>query len=296
MEDAVCTELEMPGPLENYAMFGVFDGHGGAEVSRIVAAELPSQVVAHAQEADAGECDIAQRALELAIPAMDKKLRQDGDGVQGTLMGGKGKPIVSDVKNAFGLMGSTAVVTLLECEGSPAEGRPLRVVVANVGDSRAALCRAGEAVALTEDHKPDDPGERARIEAAGGFVAAVGPCQRIDGWGLNLSRALGDFHYKARDDLPHDQQKVSCAPDMVCAEITEQDEFLFLGCDGVFELHSTQSAIDIARGALMEGKPLEQVVEELVDACVSPDLMRTGGCGGDNVSAMIVMLRPDLPY
>ncbi|CAJ1342566.1 unnamed protein product, partial [Effrenium voratum] len=59
---------------------------------------------------------------------------------------------------------------------------------------------------------------------AGGFVGAVGPCQRIDGWGggpkiridlwcerdkhiaanfgeekgLNLSRALGDFHYKSR--------------------------------------------------------------------------------------------------
>lgn len=34
---------------------------------------------------------------------------------------------------------------------------------------------------------------------AGGSVGVVGPCARIDGWGLNLSRALGDFHYKARE-------------------------------------------------------------------------------------------------
>ena len=34
---------------------------------------------------------------------------------------------------------------------------------------------------------------------AGGTVGVVGPCARIDGWGLNLSRALGDFHYKARE-------------------------------------------------------------------------------------------------
>ena len=33
------------------------------------------------------------------------------------------------------------------------------------------------------------------------FLAEVhpSPCHRVDGWGLNLSRALGDFHYKARE-------------------------------------------------------------------------------------------------
>lgn len=295
MEDAVLAKLEMPTPLESCAMFGVFDGHGGGEVSRKTAAELPDFVVEHAWSQADGE-DVPQRALEQALPALDAKLRQDGEGKAGMLPGcAGGKPIVSDVKNAFGLMGSTAIVALLECEGStPAEGSPSRVVVANVGDSRAALCRAGVAIELSEDHKPDSEIERARIEAAGGFVAAVGPCMRVDGWGLNLSRALGDFHYKARDDLPFDEQKVSCAPDMRVEQITEQDEFLFLGCDGVFELHSTQGAIDIARAAIMEGKPLTQVVEELVDACCSPDLMRTQGHGGDNVSAMIVMLRPDI--
>ena len=37
------------------------------------------------------------------------------------------------------------------------------------------------------------------MRQAGGSVGVVGPCARIDGWGLNLSRALGDFHYKARE-------------------------------------------------------------------------------------------------
>jgi len=189
MEDAVVAQTAMDGPLESYALFGVFDGHGGAEVSRRVAQDLPGAIITAAQQAT-GESDIAQQSLEQALPVLDAKLREDGDGQVGMLQGmASGAPIVSDVKNAFGLMGSTAIVTLLEFDGAPAEGKPIRVVCANVGDSRAALCRGGEAVALSEDHKPDDPGERARIEGAGGFVAAVGPCQRVDGWGLNLSRA-----------------------------------------------------------------------------------------------------------
>jgi serine/threonine protein phosphatase PrpC len=35
MEDAYIAELEVPG-FDHIALFGVFDGHGGAEVSRFV--------------------------------------------------------------------------------------------------------------------------------------------------------------------------------------------------------------------------------------------------------------------
>ena len=61
--------------------------------------------------------------------------------------------------------------------------------VANAGDSRAVLCRAGAALPLSEDHKPALAGEEKRIMAAGGFVTPQG---RING-NLNLSRALGDL-------------------------------------------------------------------------------------------------------
>ena len=38
------------------------------------------------------------------------------------------------------------------------------VTCANAGDSRALLCRAGTAVGLSRDHKPDDEEEQQRIE------------------------------------------------------------------------------------------------------------------------------------
>lgn len=44
------------------------------------------------------------------------------------------------------------------------------LICANAGDARSVLSRDGKAVPLSEDHKPDDEKEKARIEAAGGMV------------------------------------------------------------------------------------------------------------------------------
>lgn len=75
--------------------------------------------------------------------------------------------------------GCTAVVALLV--GS-------QLYVANAGDSRCVLCRDGQAVELSFDHKPEDEPERERIQNAGGRVTCDG---RVNG-GLNLSRAIGE--------------------------------------------------------------------------------------------------------
>jgi serine/threonine protein phosphatase PrpC len=51
----------------------------------------------------------------------------------------------------------------------------MQVVVANVGDSRAVLCRGGRAVDLSGEHRvwgktPEVQAEIARIESVGGWV------------------------------------------------------------------------------------------------------------------------------
>lgn len=74
---------------------------------------------------------------------------------------------------------------------------------AHCGDSRAVLCRQGKAVRLTEDHKPNLPQERLRIQAAGGRVD-FSNCWRViwqprngrPGSGLAVSRSLGDLNFK----------------------------------------------------------------------------------------------------
>lgn len=70
-------------------------------------------------------------------------------------------------------------------------------------------------------------GEKARITAAGGFV----DFGRVNG-NLALSRAIGDFEFKKSADLPPEQQIVTAFPDVTVHEITDDDEFLVIACDG----------------------------------------------------------------
>eukprot|EP00929_Paragymnodinium_shiwhaense_P056742 TRINITY_DN28403_c0_g2_i1.p1 TRINITY_DN28403_c0_g2~~TRINITY_DN28403_c0_g2_i1.p1 ORF type:complete len:466 (+),score=87.05 TRINITY_DN28403_c0_g2_i1:96-1493(+) len=205
----------------------------------------------------------------------------------------------SAARNAFDLMGSTAIIAIVDSGHSEGESsasssrKPRRLTVANCGDSRAVLCReGGRALELSEDHKPELPRESARIRSAGGSVEMVhpSPCHRVDGWGLNLSRALGDFHYKARPDLSVAQQKVTAVPEIKTLELEDKDEFILLGCDGVFELHTSQDAVDSVRRRLQDGSGLREAVEDLLDSSCSVNPMKTQGRGTDNVSAIVVQL------
>lgn len=83
--------------------------------------------------------------------------------------------------------GCTAVSAILTAD---------KIYVGNSGDSRIIVGEQTggpgiKAVALSEDHKPDNAEEKARIERAGGFVEE----NRVKGV-LNLSRSLGDMEYK----------------------------------------------------------------------------------------------------
>ncbi|VDN97573.1 unnamed protein product [Rodentolepis nana] len=157
--------------------------------------------------------------------------------------------------------GSTACVAFILPEVSD-DKEPVRRVflyVANAGDSRAVLCRSGTAVELSEDHKPEDPPERARINAAGGTVTADG---RVND-GLNLSRAIGDHVYKQRSDLRMWDQMISALPDVTRTELVPgADEFLVIACDGIWNAMTSQAVVDFIRERLHTDTSAAQKVTE----------------------------------
>jgi serine/threonine protein phosphatase PrpC len=132
-----------------------------------------------------------------------------------------------DQGNLTQYTGCTAVVVLVT---------PEHIYCANAGDSRAVLARTQEAsqqleaFGLSEDHKPDNLGEKKRIVAAGGFVED----NRVNG-SLNLSRSLGDFEFKSNTDKNYKEQMVTCFPEITKTERSNRDRFLILACDGIWD-------------------------------------------------------------
>jgi len=51
---------------------------------------------------------------------------------------------------------------------------------------------------------------------------------------LALARALGDFEFKKNYSLTPDKQIITSNPDITVHDITENDEFFVLACDGEF--------------------------------------------------------------
>jgi len=284
MEDAHLTLGELPGQdWQHVALFGVMDGHGGEHVAHFCEKHLPVEIAKGASQDIGG-------ALISAFHRMDEMLL-DPDRLEE--LRSMAHPSFMPGKAADPYrVGCTACVC---CVTSNA------VSVANCGDSRAVLCRNGQALPLSEDHKPNAPGERLRISKAGGTIersAYSSTVQfRVNG-NLNLSRSIGDLEYKKNPQLQPHEQMICATPDVQVFNREASDEFLVIACDGIWDVMGSQDVVDFIHERLpidpmeanSKSKILSSIMEELLDNCVSPDLSQTGGLGGDNMTALVVLL------
>ncbi|KAK2753447.1 Protein phosphatase 2C 2 [Onygenales sp. PD_40] len=263
MEDAHAAVLDLQAkylaknhqptdPNDRLSFFGVYDGHGGEKVA-LFAGDHVHRIVA-SQDAFA-KGDIEQ-ALRDGFLATDRA-------------------ILEDPKYEEEVSGCTASVAVISKE---------KIRVANAGDSRSVLGVKGRAKPLSFDHKPQNEGEKARISAAGGFV----DFGRVNG-NLALSRALGDFEFKKSADLAPEQQIVTAYPDVTTHEITEDDEFLVIACDGIWDCQSSQAVIEFVRRGIAAKQELHQICENMMDNCLASN-SETGGVGCDNMTMVIVGL------
>lgn len=130
-----------------------------------------------------------------------------------------------------------------------------KIICSNVGDSRAILVERKlifeektnsilnkyEIIELSHDHKPNNKGEKERIEKCGGEVAQEFLNEEDEKsdlpfrvWkegcnypGLAISRSLGD---KIAEKIG-----VISEPEFIEAEINKNSKYIIMGSDGVFE-------------------------------------------------------------
>lgn len=149
-------------------------------------------------------------------------------------------------------------------------------MVANAGDCRAVLCRKGEAINMSQDHRPTYPSERRRVEQLGGFVD--------DGYlngVISVTRSLGDWDMK----LPRGSTSPLISdPEIQQTTLTEEDEFLIIGCDGIFDVMSSQQAVSFVRRGLRRRDDPEQCAKDLVREALRRNTY-------DNLTVVVVCFR-----
>ncbi|PNH10818.1 putative protein phosphatase 2C 11 [Tetrabaena socialis] len=324
MEDAHLAEVNISND-PNLAVFGVFDGHGGAEVAKFCQKYMTLEL----QRTEEFSKGSVEDSLIKVFHRMDEMLRdqryaeeleklktkeaaeEDGEGEGGVsttdaldllrrvfqlkrFVGGNSAnaaPAEGGSGEAEAAESPEEELVQAGCTAVVAVKLGSELYVANAGDSRGVLCRGGKAVALSEDHKPAQEGERNRIIAAGGFLSEIGGVCRVNG-NLNLSRAIGDLKYKTNVELPAKDQIISAQPDIRRITLSPtEDRFFLLACDGVWDVMSNQDAIDFVGAKLEQGMTPSQASCALLDACLASDPKEARGVGCDNMTVVIVQLQ-----
>ncbi|MDF7674538.1 bifunctional serine/threonine-protein kinase/phosphatase [Acetobacteraceae bacterium ESL0709] len=254
MEDAISL-LETSDRL----ICGVFDGLRGSKTSELAAWRLPL-ALASALEGDYSDCD----AL----------LRDEFERTQTTLMRAQNQEE----------SGSTATLALLDDN---------EIKIAWLGDSPAWIFRKAEgnetltSIALINPHHPERKDEAARLTQNGaqirreehmldnGEMAAWGPVRVFapDGQkgGIALSRALG---------LSSLSSIISHEPEIACLKRQENDLFLIVSSDGIFEVMTPSQISDIISNASSAQQAADGIIR---------NVLQNGA--PDNASIIVIDLR-----
>lgn len=244
--------------------FAIYDGHGGRECVSFIRQRLHMNFVAalHAKNGLDRSTQVHHDIYDSLVFGFQETDRQ----------------FLQMSQQSAGFNGTSGCAAVVACVVGG------WIWCANAGDSRAILCRDGRAIKLSLDHKPDREDEAKRIESAGGFVSF----RRVLGR-LAVSRAFGDEEYKTAIEGANGKPLVICDPEIRREQLTPQDEFLLLACDGLFDVFSSQEAVDFICSRLSSMPSNEQdpqrAVQDIVHEAIHERRSR------DNVTAVLVTFK-----
>nr|XP_013013031.2 integrin-linked kinase-associated serine/threonine phosphatase 2C isoform X2 [Cavia porcellus] len=260
----ITEECNPPSSLiTRVSYFAVFDGHGGIRASKFAAQNLHQNLIRKFPKGDVVSVEkTVKRCLLDTFKHTDEEFLKQASSQ---------KPAWKD--------GSTATCVLAVDN---------TLYIANLGDSRAILCRYNEesqkhaALSLSKEHNPTQYEERMRIQKAGGNVRDG----RVLGV-LEVSRSIGDGQYK--------RCGVTSVPDIRRCQLTPNDRFILLACDGLFKVFTPEEAVNFILSCLedekiqtREGKPAVDARYEAACNRLANKAVQRGSA--DNVTVMVVQI------
>jgi len=244
------------------AYFAIYDGHGGRQCVDYVTTNLHDNLLVELQK---DQSDVPNAFIR-AFSSTDRNMQASGINVSGC----------------------TACCCLLQEENASRA-----IYTAHLGDARAVICRGGLAVRLTSmsDHKATDPAEAKRVIEVGGTIFN----ERVNGM-LAISRAFGDHQLKA-PALPQDV--VSNVPDITSTELTDQDMFVIVACDGLWDVVEDQESVNLVLEGIREllalipamgqdgpAHPHRRAMAEVLSRMLVEEALARGS--SDNVSCLML--------
>jgi protein phosphatase 2C family protein 2/3 len=190
--------------------------------------------------------------------------------------------------------------------------------ISNAGDSRAVLAKRSTAngtsendtttsiphlttLPLSVDQNPDSPGEKERILGAGGFVSPPpepGLSARV--WldaentqiGLAMARSIGDHAVK--------DVGVIAKPVVTVHDVQDEDEFIILATDGVWEFMESEDAVKIVSEHLYckedkDSNCASKACEALIKAAMAK-WHEYEGDYRDDITAIVIRLKDIWKY
>uniref|UniRef100_A0A0E0JWE2 protein-serine/threonine phosphatase n=1 Tax=Oryza punctata TaxID=4537 RepID=A0A0E0JWE2_ORYPU len=295
MEDAHSALLNLDNET---SFFGVFDGHGGRVVAKFCAKYLHSQVL-RSEAYSAGDLGTAvhraffrmdemmrgQRGWR-ELSALGDKINKIGGMIEGLIWSPRG----SDSNKGHDDWSFEEVFMQHKCINKLISPKTSYYLTSYsiIRDLTPILlgqhADAQHAYNLSRDHKPELEAERERILKAGGFIHMG----RING-SLNLTRAIGDMEFKQNKFLPPEKQIVTANPDINVVELCDDDDFLVLACDGIWDCMSSQQLVDFIHEHIQKESSLSAVCERVLDRCLAPSTI--GGEGCDNMTMVLVQFK-----
>ncbi|KAJ0768906.1 putative protein-serine/threonine phosphatase [Helianthus annuus] len=97
------------------------------------------------------------------------------------------------------------------------------------------------------------------------------------------------MEFKQNKFLSPEKQMVTANPDVNTLELCEDDEFIVLACDGIWDCMSSQELVDFIHEQLISENKLSTICEKVFDRCLAPSTSMGEGC--DNMTMILVQFK-----
>lgn len=251
----------------SFEVFGVYDGHGGPEVSQLIKDKIiqvlqddlnnhTAEVTSYKKEMLNGEYVFSPKNSPFTVALSETYLKLDLDAA------------------TTPKCGSCAATVIVDGD---------KLYLANVGDTRVVLGTNSSEYQLTDDDKVSIPAVAKKVKERG-LIILNGRIISSSHQAMEVASSIGD----------HDMGKINDGTKVIPAEpklhridlgscLVSGKNFLIIASDGLWDKVSNKDAVSLVRKLLDEGIDQQQIVNRLIQKAI--DLG-----SNDDITIMIVDL------